>query len=874
MFASNISNTQVMKQRNSPKMMSLFLKGFIMSIFLCLSPQVKAQSAPFNCDYNAYLFQYADIYAIDLASGHSYLVAEEILPGKINATAYNPLDNYIWGYLSQPSSSIVRIGRDFSTEVFTIPDLPSGNKYVGDISAEGIYYFKAGGTTYYSIDLNPNSPNYLNYLGDQTLSKNINIHDWAFNANDNKLYAVAKNSNKLYRITPETGALEELGEVPILSGLAYTYGAVYFDDAGNFYASANQSGSVYIIREVQNLSGGPISANIFAYGPASASNDGARCPTAPVPQEDCSNGIDDDGDGLTDCNDPACSGIQECPVTYTSSTANKGGLESNDRLADKIGKRNYQRAQQNYVFDTANAKRITKGKNYMKKGSSAKNDISLETLIPIGVINESLVVESSANDLLNLTNASALFSVDYLNNGNAIGALMIIKTEDQVYEHSKFICDRFLGAQLVSVSTIQLRENNFIKSIIKQPDGSQEFALTFSARLTNDNQFVIESHWNIDSYAKDALYYNFQIWTSSIDDLISLGEEVLRLLEANTAIASYEASPPPPVFVKSAKYKNGSVSMELVNNNDSDLLILKGGIKRTETSQEESYNATADLDGYITSLKIETGDLFDLGFRVSDNQGNTPDDLFVADAPWGLDNSAETSSVEFYNVLPNALSYMGDGYRIERNIYLKGQTSEYIGVYRALNPRFSPVDLSDFENFVFDASGTGELRVKLLKGNGEAFMAEVKLNPEIRGYELNAGDFETNDFSNIRVISFELHSSGGQVTEKELKLENLEFTNESSVSHFILTNSDKAVVMPNPIEDSAKLYFFENSESSYTFELFSLDGYSLGSHFMEGEAFQGQNEIVILRKGLSSGMYFYTLTSTNEKTRTGKIMIQ
>ena len=77
-----------------------------------------AQTEPFNCDYSAFLFQYNDIYALDLASGSSYLVKEDITPGSINAAAYNSADGYLWGYLSTPSKSIVRIGKNYSTDTF------------------------------------------------------------------------------------------------------------------------------------------------------------------------------------------------------------------------------------------------------------------------------------------------------------------------------------------------------------------------------------------------------------------------------------------------------------------------------------------------------------------------------------------------------------------------------------------------------------------------------------------------------------------------------------------------------------------------------------------------------------------------------------
>ncbi len=868
-----------MKHLYFTKKWKYLINLLVLGILFQSSFQLNAQSEPFNCDYSAYLFQYADVYAIDLASGRSYLVAEEVVSGKINAAAYNPVDGYIWGYRTEPSQSIVRIGKDFSTETFTIPELTTGNKYVGAINSVGIYYIRAGSASYYSIDLNPSSENYLKYLGVQTLPHKISVHDWAFNAVDNLLYTVEKKTNKLYRINPKTAEMQDLGEVPILSGLSYTYGAVYFDASGNFYVSANQSGAVYIINEVQNISQGNIRSNIFAYGPASSSNDGARCPTAPVPQEDCSNGIDDDGDGLSDCNDPACSGISDCPVTYAASSANKGGLESNDRLAERISRRNFMRAKDGYTFNTATAKRIKKDASYMKRGTTSKNNISLQALTPLGIIDESEIIESSAEDLLDLTNASDIYSVDYLKDDASIAALMVIKTEYQVYEHSKFICDRFLGAELLSVSTLELREQNFIKSIIKQPNGELEFALTFSARLDIDNQFVIESHWNIDAYKKDALYYNFQIWSSSVDDLLLLGEEVLALLEVNSPIDGYAASAPPPVFVKSARYHNGKVLLNLVNNNDSKQVRMEGGMKRTETSVAENIELSTELNGYLQTVSVDTGNLFDLGFRISAGLGDTPDDLFVADAPWGLDDSSNGTVVETYEVLPTEGPYMGDGYPIERNISLKGTTEDYLGVYRALSPRFSAVDLSDYDKLGFEASGTGVLEVKLLKGNGETFSTEVSLTIVEQEFNLKNNLFKDQDgnetdFSDIKALVFNLVAKNSYAEEKSMDLSNIDFNNKAEVSKFVDADTDKAIINPNPLVTTSTLYFYEDQAGEYTFDLFNLAGRRLNGHHQEGDSFSGQNTITIDRKSLPPGLYFYSLKSSTDKTWSGRLMIK
>ncbi|GAB1855954.1 hypothetical protein MHTCC0001_07890 [Flavobacteriaceae bacterium MHTCC 0001] len=189
------------------------MRKIILIILICFHG-IYAQEAPFNCDYNAYLFQYNDIYAIDLASGNSYAVATDITEGIINAAAYNPADGYIWGSLSYPPKSIVRIGKDFSTLIFYVDELPTSNRYIGDINAEGIYYLKGGGTAYYTINLNPESDNYGQHIATLNLPKSINIHDWAFNAVDNMLYTVEKNTNYLYRINIATGTMTNLGEVP------------------------------------------------------------------------------------------------------------------------------------------------------------------------------------------------------------------------------------------------------------------------------------------------------------------------------------------------------------------------------------------------------------------------------------------------------------------------------------------------------------------------------------------------------------------------------------------------------------------------------------------------------------------------------------
>ena len=838
-----------------------------------------SQEEPFNCDYNAYLFQYNDIYALDLASGNSYLIKENVTPGNINAVGYNPADGYIWGSLSTPANSIVKIGKNFSVEIFEIPELPTSNRYVGDVREDGVYYLKPGGSTFYLVDLNPNSTNYGKYITSKTLSSNINIHDWAFNAVDGLLYTVEKGSNKLYRINPETGNAENLGVVPILSGLNYTYGAVYFDVEGRFYVSANQTGTVYVIQDVQNLeSGSEIQSNLFAFGPSSSLNDGARCPTAPVPQEDCRNGVDDDGDGLADCEDPSCSGVAECPIiTPEVSTGNEGGLESNDRLSSLINRRNYLRAKQNYKFDKELAKKLVKSEYYNKTVS--KSGFTLRDLIPLDILPNTQAIESSPTDLINMTNASELFSVDYVKDDKTVAVILATKTENGVYEHTKYICDRLLGAELLNVSTIEIKEHTFIKSIIKNVDGSTEFVLSFSGKVVND-KFEIESHWNIDKYEQGATYYNFQIWTNQIDDLVKLGEEALSLFNTQKEISNYNNSAPPTVFVKKGKYVNGTLELEVVNKNKTETITFSSGYKRTETSSTEYANKDINLDAsYITSMVVNTGNVFDIGFRL-ENGKDTPDDLFMSDGPWGSDDSSDGTTINNFEITQNNDVYTGLGYRVERNINLVAETSTYVAAYRAFTPRFTPVDLSAYSALEFNAAGTGEVEITILKKSintwEDQFKATVTLDENTTHFAIPFDHFKSKSSSDLELydatsIVFTMSSDGTTVVTKTLNLSDIEFTQKALSVDDNVVPENETVIYPNPLSSQSDIIFYAEAVVDVDIEIYNITGALVNKTTIRTEI--GNNKITLYKKNLKTGLYFVKINSKYRTYKSNKLIV-
>lgn len=854
--------------------------AFFLSIFITVSSS--AQNDPFNCVYDAYLFQYNDVYSIDLASGNSYLVAENVTPGSINAAAYNPTDGFIWGSLSTPEKTIVRIGQDFQTTSFYIDELPTSSRYVGGISANGIYYLKGGGTTYYKIDVNPTSSNYSQHVATENLSQNINIHDWAFNAVDNNLYAVEKDTNILYRINPATSVVQSLGEIPILAGLNYTYGAVYFDNTGRFYVSANQTGTIYVIQRVQDIDGTiAIDSNLFAFGPSSASNDGARCPTAPVLQEICDNGIDDDGDGLVDCEDPSCSGYGECDViSPETSGANEGGLESNGRLSDAINQRNYNRAKTSFKFDKRNAPSLTRSQFY---GENVTDGFVLQDFIPLNIINEDATIESTPSDLINITNATEIYSVDYLKNNTSVASILALKTENGVYEHTKYICDRLLGAELISVSTIDINGQQFIKSLIRNTDNTVEFVLSFSAKvINNDVNFAIESHWNLDRYEPNVTFYNFQIWSNSLDDVYLLGAEVLNLLNVEKPISDYTISTPPTVFVRKGKYENGALDLQIVNTNVTGNVTFDAGFRTTETSEFSNTTSTLDVNGnYITNVQVPTGNLFDIGFRIGDGIA-TPDDVFMSDGPWGIDDSEASTTVNNYVVSPNTNSFDTDVFPIERNVSLTANTNTYVAAYRALTPRFKAVDISDYDTFNLTASGTGNLEITFVKASisnwAEQYKTIITLTETEQEFNIPLTSFVSSTSSTIALndvvtIVFTMVSENGQMVTKTMNLQDVSFANESTLSMTNFENETQHVAaIPNPMTVNTNIHFTANQSENVQFVMYDQVGKIVYKAQITTE--NGSNKIPLNRHNLRSGLYFCQIIGTEQTYKTIKLLVQ
>ena len=250
-----------------------------------LSLAIMANSAAVNaqaftaCPSEAFLAQntVAELYGVALATGHYSRLAHDMgTRSKINAVGFNFHDDYLYGWTYE-NRTVGKIGADYQVTPLPVSNLPNTDFYVGDVAvSHNSYYVYRGGADYglFAISLDPQDPNYLQ--GVQIIdgrSLNLRIFDMAFHPSNEFAYSVDA-SGKLYRINPQTGSHEMLGE----TGVSGTFGAVYFDVDENLYMSRNSDGYIFRVK----VGAGEVAAELFAYGPSSSNNDGARCALAPV----------------------------------------------------------------------------------------------------------------------------------------------------------------------------------------------------------------------------------------------------------------------------------------------------------------------------------------------------------------------------------------------------------------------------------------------------------------------------------------------------------------------------------------------------------------------------------------------------------------
>ncbi len=868
------------------KQLPCFKKGyrktavyFILLIGLFFSRDLKAQSFG-GCGTVAYIFQGdpTGVYSLDLASGVYRTVMNPVLPNvKLNAVGFDPIQSYLWA-VNTKTAELVRVDAGFNAAVFTVPELPVRTYYVGDINNEGIYhlYTTQEGGKIYKIDVSSGAPTYISAFG----AAAGNIHDIAFNPIDGDIYTIEKNTNRLKRIDHVTGQVTNLGAVPGLSGKTSPYGAVFFDGSGDFYASENSTGHIYRIRSVQDLNAGDyIGSTLFAYGPSSSNNDGAKCASAEISNEGCANDINDDEDEDTDCEDSECDSNIACEV----GGGGGGGLESNSRLSQKIAYRDFWRAKHNVdLEDKNNMPRWERSRTYGKQRSSFfRSDYSIQDFIPVDVIPETESFVSSPKDLTLLSNAVEVASVDVFDENRRVSTVLALKTEDGVYEHTKYICDRVKGGKIRNITYRRLDgEHDFAVTRFVNANGGNELATLFSLYKNEEGNFVVESHWNLDDYPKNKTYYNFQVWAHSFKKLELLTKEILRLATVQAPLSSFNLTEAPEVYITEVWYENKEMHLVVANPIGANELELEGIKRKTETATPEDYFIKLALKGTaVDTLIVPTEGLFTLNGKVTNNLTEIKDQFFLGGGAWGYFGTEDGYQIDQYDVTTsNADKYSDEAMWIERDLYVKGSLKGELSIYRTMKAGTQPVDYNIYNAVAFEVEGSGVLEVVLAKAGIEKWEDQPRARFNIDGrctqVYLDRLDFYQKDgqysWEDIESISFIQKGDGKETKNFELKISSLAFVNIDEKPECDAYNATRLQAFPNPMKNELNIVLSATGAQEYdlTFsnQLGQVIAFQSGVTDIDGR-------INLKKAGLAPGMYFYTVDVTSG-TYSGKVMVR
>jgi hypothetical protein len=558
------------------------------------------------------------------------------------------------------------------------------------------------------------------------------------------------------------------------------------------------------------------------------------------------------------------------------SSANNGGLESNGDLATLIAKRNFKRIKSNSFADK---------KELQKKffavanltGKTVGNDFA--SLLPTtAMYGTETTYVSSPTDLLGITNAKQVYSVDYYEGTNRVAAVLATETVGGIYSHSKAICDRLNSSALEDIRTIEMNGYEIIMVKLKRANGLIEYALNFSMQqLASENK--LHSYWNLEQYPSGD-YLNFQIWGSSMGQVSSIANSILEKFAAKGKItADIVSNRVPTVFVKKGFYKNGQLHLSIINKSGASNIIVEGNKKVTELSATEFVSQNISLSGsYEQDVISDLGGIFDIGFSVLGNKSMQIDALYLADGPWGLDYSKLETTVASFTIDNNVnTGIANEQYAIERNATVSGSVYGTMNLFRNILPGELVFDANGYTVIGFKIQNSLPVEVVLITDNTTDWNDRLRFQLPVNA-TLSEINVLLDKFSNpkgrkyntekIKGIVFSVQGNYSAFQPFEINVSQLAFKTAGSLgaSDFAIGFAKNLYSYPNPCQISSTLVLPKITESA------SVQVMDLSGRILIAKSFNtipSNNEIQVALDNLSKGAYLFIVTTKeNEKLQT------
>lgn len=561
-----------------------------------------------------------------------------------------------------------------------------------------------------------------------------------------------------------------------------------------------------------------------------------------------------------------------------------GGLES-ESLGDLISKREYAKIKNSVPLkeNYNNRAQFHKptGLSAAAKGTAATS--SLQRFMPANLDATTTPKITSPEELKNITRAVDAFSVDYVKNDVARGVVLGITTEDKPYNHTKSICDRFRGAELISTKTVTLNGFNFIEFALRQADGHVEHSITFAVgKSANSTSFRLQGKWLISKYEGDDSVFNFQVWATNPESLHKLTTDMLNNLAAVMPIQQIDANfdLPQTYMTKGSRKKEflDVTFMAARATNNAKFIFIQ---KLNETANEDTliipFNLQAGTDNHF-SIPVYDGYEYEGHLYVNDTLA---DDVYIADGGWSLD--IDKSLTTILNFKPNNNKnriYADDEFPLYRSVHVAATTTDYISIYKFIKAGQEEANLSAFNSYKFFARGNGNMTIRLIKKSvvkfADQYQTTVALDPNGKNYQIAFEDFTSAnlgkafDPSDVTAVVYTFEYKGVS-SELNFYADEQAFspTKVQSVKALL---SKKVDIIPNPATDgNFQVKFVSETDRNMDITVTDITGRVVYTQSVK--ATMGANAVQVQIPGARQGVYFVQLGNDDLKYGVNKVSI-
>ncbi len=581
------------------------------------------------------------------------------------------------------------------------------------------------------------------------------------------------------------------------------------------------------------------------------------------------------------------------PLRIATSTGEEAGLESNGDLASLVSQRNYRtqhvswmqalsKTRTSPLFRVAGADAVD--------GAGGLNAQDVLDLVPVEGPGNSDGLVTTPQDLYGITNATSVLAVDYVDQGARLAALFATTSPvDELYDHTKNICDRLKGASLESVSLISIKGHPFVLSVLEHDNGEVDYAINFVGYRQGSN-YLVDSRFVRDAYHTQASVtgeiLNFQVWSYNPQYTISLVEDILTNMEAVGSIGfvSREDDIPqiPDVYVQRGSYQAGSLVFQLKKDAGVSEFVFKGEVTSTEGGEKSVFErvipvSSSTSDDAEVEVVLPSGLLFDALLTVTNDANSNVDQIYIADGPWGkIEDEQEDTSIDVFEILEQPDYNPSDGrFVIERGVALSGTVADSLVVFRHFRPGGRAIDLSTFNYISFTASGSGTVRLRLEEANavGDFFTKDIELEATPKTYNIGFEDFSKRNGQpgfqgqSTSAISFSFDAEGSDPMPVAFRVEEIAFgkgqpTNiESDGLIPAVYSLDQNY--PNPFNPSTTIGFGLPEPATVSLQVFDMLGRQV-MNAVDQDYPAGRHKVVLDASRLASGAYIYRMSANEE----------